>query len=103
MHDHDHDDDEYKYDYDHTEIDHDSDNKEILGHDFNPVEEGSALHLEIHRAVDELGKYAIELEIMPEKPISKDDMKAFAPKCVWDQWETLLLSLLDSKDKIQGD
>ena len=77
MHDDHHDDDEYKYDYDHTEIDHDSDNKEILGHDFNPVEEGSALHLEIHRAVDELGKYAIELEIMPEKPISKEDMKAF--------------------------
>lgn len=55
--------DEYRLDYDHVEIDHDQDNREILGHDFNPVEEGSALHLEIHRSVDELGKYAIETEI----------------------------------------
>ncbi len=69
--------DEYKYDYDHTEIDHDSDNKEIKGHDFNPVEEGSALHLELHRAVDELGKYALELEIIAKDGISKDDMKLF--------------------------
>ena len=69
--------DEYKYDYDHVEIDHDSDNKEIKGHDFNPVEEGSALHLEIHRAVDELGKYALELELISKDGISKDDMKKF--------------------------
>ena len=69
--------DEYRYDYDHVEIDHDSDNKEIKGHDFNPVEEGSALHLEIHRAVDELGKYALELEIIAKDGISKDDMKTF--------------------------
>ena len=74
---HEHDEDEYKYDYDHVEIDHDSDNKEIKGHDFNPVEEGSALHLEIHRAVDELGKYAIELELISEKGVSKDDVKGF--------------------------
>jgi len=67
--------DEYRYDYDHVEIDHDSDNKEIKGHDFNPVEEGSALHLEIHRAVDELGKYAIEMEIKPTGGIRKDDLK----------------------------
>ena len=69
--------DEYRYDYDHVEIDHDSDNKEIKGHDFNPVEEGSALHLEIHRAVDELGKYAIEIELRSEKGIPKEDMKGF--------------------------
>ena len=69
--------DEYRYDYDHVEIDHDSDNREIKGHDFNPVEEGSALHLEIHRAVDELGKYALELELKVPKGISKDDMKGF--------------------------
>ena len=77
MHHDDHDDDEYKYDYDHVEIDHDSDNKDIKGDDFNPVEEGSALHLEIHRAVDELGKYAIELELMPEDGISKEKIKEF--------------------------
>ena len=69
--------DEYRYDYDHVEIDHDSDEKEIKGHDFNPVEEGSALHLEIHRAVDELGKYALEMDLKPSSPISKDDMKGF--------------------------
>ncbi len=68
---------EYRYDYDHVEIDHDSDEKEIKGHDFNPVEEGSALHLEIHRAVDELGKYALEMDLKPKKPISKDDLKGF--------------------------
>lgn len=69
--------DEYRLDYDHTEIDHDSDNREIKGHDFNPVEEGSALHLEIHRAVDELGKYALEIEIKSKDGISKDRMKEF--------------------------
>ena len=68
---------EYRYDYDHVEIDHDSDEKEIKGHDFNPVEEGSALHLEIHRAVDELGKYALEMDLMPKTPIKKDDLKKF--------------------------
>ena len=77
MHHDDHDDDEYKYDYDHVEIDHDSDNKDIKGDDFNPVEEGRALHLEIHRAVDELGKYAIELELMPKDGISKEKIKEF--------------------------
>ena len=77
MHHDDHDDDEYKYDYDHVEIDHDSDNKDIKGDDFNPVEEGSALHLEIHRAVDELGKYAVELELMPKDGISKEKIKEF--------------------------
>ncbi len=76
MHD-DHEEEDYRLDYDHVEIDHDSDNKEIKGHDFNPVEEGSALHLEIHRAVDELGKYALELELIPENPLSKDDFKKF--------------------------
>lgn len=69
--------DEYRYDYDHTEIDHDSDDREIKGHDFNPVEEGSALHLELHRAVDELGKYAVELELKSKDGISKEDMKRF--------------------------
>lgn len=68
--------DEYRLDYDHVEIDHDQDNKEIKGHDFNPVEEGSALHLEIHRSVDELGKYAIEMDIECGGK-SKDDVKAF--------------------------
>ena len=68
--------DEYKYDYDHTEIDHDQDGRDIKGHDFNPVEEGSALHLEIHRSVDELGKYALEMEIdCGGRP--KDDIKGF--------------------------
>jgi hypothetical protein len=68
--------DEYRLDYDHTEIDHDQDNREIKGHDFNPVEEGSALHLEIHRSVDELGKYAIEMEIdCNGRP--KEDIKGF--------------------------
>jgi hypothetical protein len=51
--------------------------KKVPHFDANPVEDGSAMHLEIHRAVDELGKYAIELEIDPKKPIPKDRMKAF--------------------------
>ena len=71
-----HDDDEYRLDYDHVEIDHDSDNKAIVGDHFNPVEEGSDLHLEIHRAVDELGKYAVELELKANS-ISKDDLKKY--------------------------
>jgi len=90
--------DEYKYDYDHVEIDHDSDNKEIKGHDFNPVEEGSALHLEIHRAVDELGKYALELEIKAKGGISKDRMKQF----IDDIMRTPTLACLDNGADIIG-
>ena len=43
----------------------------------DPVEEGSELHLEIHRAVDELGKYAIELDIADDREIPKADLKDF--------------------------
>ena len=53
--DHDHDDHDEKEDHD----DHD---------DF---------HLDIHRAVDELGKYAIDMEIVSEKGVAKDTMKKF--------------------------
>ena len=35
------------------------------------------LHLEMHRAVDELGKYAIDMEITSEKAIPKDTVKKF--------------------------
>ena len=34
-------------------------------------------HLEIHRAVDELGKYAIDIEITSGKDIPKDTVKKF--------------------------
>ena len=78
MHD-DHDDhDDYAHDYDHTEVDHDQDglDDKMPHNDNNPVEEGSKLHLEIHRAVDELGKYAIELDIH-NKELSKETIKGF--------------------------
>lgn len=71
------DNDEYKLDYDHVEIDHDSDEKEIKGHDFNPVEEGSALHLEIHRAMDELGKYAVEIKLISKDGLDKKHLLDF--------------------------
>jgi len=54
---------------DHDDHDHDD-------HD-DPTIEGSRLHLEIHRAVDELGKYAIELRIKSQRGIPKKDILGF--------------------------
>ena len=62
---HDHDDD-HDHDHDHDD-DHDHDEHDIR-EDF---------HLDIHRAVDELGKYAIDMEIRSEKGVQKDTMKKF--------------------------
>lgn len=79
MHD-DHDDhDEPHHDYDHVEVDHDADGLDegVPIDDNNPVAEGSKLHLEIHRAVDELGKYAIELDVHSDGGIDKDTMIKF--------------------------
>ncbi|MDO5862328.1 MAG: hypothetical protein Q4Q58_06025, partial [Thermoplasmata archaeon] len=71
-HDHDHD------DHGHHHHHHTDEFGNVDDHDHdNPVEEGSDLHLEIHRAVDELGKYAIELEIKSEAGIPKEDVKGF--------------------------
>ncbi len=79
-----------EHDYDHVEVDHDQDGLDArLPHDdSNPVEEGSKLHLEIHRAVDELGKYAIELDLhqtgKPKKDVigfGDDLMRAATQKC----------------------
>ncbi|MDD4185694.1 MAG: hypothetical protein PHX75_03550 [Candidatus Methanomethylophilaceae archaeon] len=53
-------------DHDHDDHDHD-----------DPTIEGSRLHLEIHRAVDELGKYAIELRIKSQRRIPKKDILGF--------------------------
>lgn len=68
-----------EHDYDHVEVDHDADGLDgKLPHDDNnPVEEGSKLHLEIHRAVDELGKYAIELDVASPEGIPKDKLIGF--------------------------
>ncbi len=77
-HNHDHDDHSH-HDYDFTEVDHDADglDKRIPIDDDNPVAEGSKLHLEIHRAVDELGKYAIELDIHSDAGIPKVTVTEF--------------------------
>ncbi|MDD2533053.1 MAG: hypothetical protein PHX42_05925 [Candidatus Methanomethylophilaceae archaeon] len=53
---------------DHDDHDHDHD---------DPTVEGSRLHLEIHRAVDELGKYAIEIRMKSQRGISKKDVLGF--------------------------
>ena len=54
---------------DHDDHDHDD-------HD-DPTIEGGRLHLEIHRAVDELGKYAIEMRIKSQRGIPKKDILGF--------------------------
>jgi len=63
MHDDDHD---HDHEDDHDD-DHDHDDKG--GHD--------KLHLEIHRAVDELGKYAIDIDVNSREGIKKDAMLKF--------------------------
>lgn len=68
-----------EHDYDHTEADHDADGLDAKYgiDDNNPVAEGSKLHLEIHRAVDELGKYAIELDVHDDKGLPKKQLIGF--------------------------
>ncbi len=84
-----HEEEDYSHDYDHTEVDHDADGLDAVHphDDNNPVEEGSKLHLEIHRAVDELGKYAIELDVQGDMPKAEvvafvdDFMRTATAKC----------------------
>jgi len=65
-HDDDHDDDD---DHDHDDDHHDDDHHSGSARD--------RLHLEIHRAVDELGKYAINIDINAPKGLSKDTVLGF--------------------------
>ncbi|MCL2142891.1 MAG: hypothetical protein FWH44_01335 [Methanomassiliicoccaceae archaeon] len=57
---------------DHHDDDHDHDDDHG-----NPADEHDKLHLEIHRAVDELGKYAINIDIDSPKGIPKDTVLKF--------------------------
>jgi len=63
--------DDHDDDHDH-EDDHDHDD----GHG-NPADEHDRLHLEIHRAVDELGKYAIDIQVSDPKGIPKERILGF--------------------------
>lgn len=65
--------DEWGMPEEHGHDDHDHGNNGFS----NPAEEGSPLHLEIHRAVDELGKYAVEIEIDSDGGVPKAEMKGF--------------------------
>jgi len=60
-HDHDHEHEEHHDDHDHDDHDHDHDE----------------LHLEIHRAVDELGKYAIDIDVNAPAGIKKSNVLGF--------------------------
>lgn len=64
--------DDHGHEHHHHHDDHDHDH-----HHDDPADEASQLHLEIHRAVDELGKYAIELDIVSAEPIPKDTLVKF--------------------------
>jgi hypothetical protein len=72
---HHHDDDDHEHDHDHDD-DHEHDHDDDHEHG-DPADEHDKLHLEIHRAVDELGKYAIDINIDSEKGISKDTILKF--------------------------
>ncbi|MDR3206345.1 MAG: hypothetical protein LBT41_04545 [Candidatus Methanoplasma sp.] len=54
---------------------HEHDHEHDHEHEHDERGEHDALHLEMHRAVDELGKYAIEIDISSESGISKDVVK----------------------------
>lgn len=58
----------------HDKDDHDDDHEHEEHEDHDDHED---FHLEIHRAVDELGKYAIDIEISSKAGIPKDTMKKF--------------------------
>jgi len=66
-----HDDDDHDHD-DHDHDDHDHDD-----HDHDHESAHDRLHLEIHRAVDELGKYAIDINVSSQKGIKKEVVLKF--------------------------
>jgi len=65
-----HEDDDHDHDHDH-EDEHDDD------HDHDHEDEHDRLHLEIHRAVDELGKYAIDIDVNSPEGIKKEVVLKF--------------------------
>ena len=70
--------DDHEHEHHHHDHDHDHDHEHHHHHDHDdPADEESQLHLEIHRAVDELGKYAIELDIKDPNGIPKDRLIKF--------------------------
>ena len=56
---------------------HDDDHDDHDDDHGNPADEHDKLHLEIHRAVDELGKYAIDIQVDDKNGISKDIVLKF--------------------------
>jgi len=82
MHDDDHDHDDHDDDHDHD--DHES--------------EHDKLHLAIHRAVDELGKYAIDIDIRSKDGIKKDVVLKF----IDDIMRTVTKSCMDHGADIVG-
>jgi len=59
----------------HDDDDHDHDDDHDDDHDH--VDEHDRLHLEIHRAVDELGKYAIDIDVKSPEGIKKEVVLKF--------------------------
>ncbi|MDR0778185.1 MAG: hypothetical protein LBE48_01930 [Methanomassiliicoccaceae archaeon] len=96
-HEHEHDDDhEHNHDHEHDDDhEHDHDHEDDHG---NPADEHDKLHLEIHRAVDELGKYAIDIDIMSAKGLSKDNVLKF----IDDLMVTVTKSCMDNGADLVG-
>ncbi|MDR0887723.1 MAG: hypothetical protein LBM39_00850 [Candidatus Methanoplasma sp.] len=76
-HDHDHEghDHEHHHDHDHDHEGHDHDGDHKHEEDTHTHDDHESLHLELHRAVDELGKYAIEIDIVSETGIPKETIR----------------------------
>jgi len=70
---HDDDDHDHKDDHDHHD-DHDDHHDD---HHDDDHDDHDKLHLEIHRAVDELGKYAIDIQVSDPKGIEKERVIKF--------------------------
>jgi len=95
---HDDDDHDHKHDdHDHDDHEHDHDDHDHDDDHGNPADEHDKLHLEIHRAVDELGKYAIDTDISSSKGIAKatvlkfiDDMMVSVTKSCMDNGADLV-------------
>jgi hypothetical protein len=79
-------------DHDHDHDDHDDD------HDHAHESEHDRLHLEIHRAVDELGKYAIDINVKSPAGIKKDVVLKF----IADFMTTVTKSCMDNGADIVG-
>ncbi|MDR1405286.1 MAG: hypothetical protein LBJ20_06980 [Candidatus Methanoplasma sp.] len=74
---------------------HDHDHGSEEEHSHHGIDESELFHLDIHRAIDELGKYAIEIDLSSDKGIPKDKIKCLIEQSMRESTENCMLNGAD--------